>query len=148
MQGYTLSTVVRAISLDCCDMVLGVEWLTTLGPILWDFSNLRMEFNLNGMKHVLRGVTKTDCKFIKGTSLNKLILKDPQIALLRIIEGTALPRNDIDCSAFHFLASGDDLMTDPDIENLITPFTDLFTPPSSLPPFRKGFDHNPIARGL
>lgn len=58
VQGYTLSTEVRTLPLDCCDLVLGVQWLTTLGPIWWDFSNLIMEFNLGGVKHIIRGVTK------------------------------------------------------------------------------------------
>lgn len=64
------------------DLVLGVQWLRTLGPILLDFLNLRMEFNVAGCKHVLRGVTKSSCKVIKGSSLNKEMLQNHQIALL------------------------------------------------------------------
>jgi len=32
------------IPLDCYDMVLGVRWLRTLGPILWDFDELCLAF--------------------------------------------------------------------------------------------------------
>ncbi|KAL8151329.1 hypothetical protein V2J09_021137 [Rumex salicifolius] len=60
--GYEFKTEVRTLPLDCCDLVLGVQWLTTLGPIWWDFSNLRMEFSVQGIKHVLRGATKSGCK--------------------------------------------------------------------------------------
>ena len=42
------------IPLGGCDMVLGIQWLAQLGPILWDFKNLRMEFSWNGKKMVLR----------------------------------------------------------------------------------------------
>ncbi|WCJ37220.1 hypothetical protein M5689_018372 [Euphorbia peplus] len=35
------------LSLDGFDMVLGVKWLRTLGPILWDFESLTMTFQLN-----------------------------------------------------------------------------------------------------
>jgi len=32
------------IPLSCYDMVLGVSYLRTLGPILWDFDDLCMAF--------------------------------------------------------------------------------------------------------
>ena len=82
VQGYSFTTEIRSLPLDCCELVLGVQWLSTLGPILWDLLNLRMEFNLNGIKHVLRGVTKSGCKLIKGARLNTLMLQQPQIAML------------------------------------------------------------------
>jgi hypothetical protein len=33
-----------ALPLDGFDIVLGVQWLRTLGPILWDFDDLKMMF--------------------------------------------------------------------------------------------------------
>ena len=86
VQGSTFTTEIRTVPLDCCDFVLGVQWLCTLGPILWDFLNLRMKFTFLGTKHVLRGVVKTGGKVIKGSSLNKLLLQEPQIALIQIRE--------------------------------------------------------------
>lgn len=32
------------------DLVLGVNWLSTLGPIWWDFNTLTMQFYLSGRK--------------------------------------------------------------------------------------------------
>ena len=32
------------LPLRICDVVLGVQWLITLGPILWDFQHLTMKF--------------------------------------------------------------------------------------------------------
>lgn len=86
VQGYSFTTEIRTLPLDCCDLLLGVQWLVTLGPIMWDFSNLRMEFTVRDKKHVLRGVSPATFKVIKGRSLNKLILRSPQIALLHIQE--------------------------------------------------------------
>lgn len=43
------------IPLPDFDMVLGVKWLRTLGPILWDFATLTMSFVLNDDQIVLRG---------------------------------------------------------------------------------------------
>jgi hypothetical protein len=51
-----------AIPLDCYNVVLGVKYLRTLGPILWDFDDLCMAFTHHG-KHVLWkgiGSTRTD----------------------------------------------------------------------------------------
>lgn len=31
-----------------CDLILGMQWLRTLGPITWDCSELTMEFTMNG----------------------------------------------------------------------------------------------------
>jgi hypothetical protein len=45
-----------AIPLDCHDMVLGVVWLRTLGPILWDFDALYMTFIHQGCRIQWRGV--------------------------------------------------------------------------------------------
>lgn len=36
------------IPLGSFDIVLGIQWLRTLGPTLWDFDNLRMSFWRNG----------------------------------------------------------------------------------------------------
>ena len=33
-----------ALPLGGCDIVLGVQWLRTFGPILWDFERLTMKF--------------------------------------------------------------------------------------------------------
>ncbi|KAF7138246.1 hypothetical protein RHSIM_Rhsim07G0137500 [Rhododendron simsii] len=43
----------RVLHLKGCDMVLGIQWLATLGPVKWDFKNLNMDFTLNGKIHVV-----------------------------------------------------------------------------------------------
>uniref|UniRef100_A0A1S3X3P8 Reverse transcriptase domain-containing protein n=1 Tax=Nicotiana tabacum TaxID=4097 RepID=A0A1S3X3P8_TOBAC len=43
------------IPLDGFDIVLGVIWLQTLGPILWDFVTLEMSFTSNGKQVVFQG---------------------------------------------------------------------------------------------
>lgn len=48
-----------AIPLDCYDVVLGVKYLHTLGPTLWDFDDLCVAFWQHG-KHVLwKGIGST-----------------------------------------------------------------------------------------
>ncbi|KAH0705931.1 hypothetical protein KY285_010452 [Solanum tuberosum] len=43
------------ISLDAFDIVLGIKWLQTLGPILRDFTLLTMSFQVKGKQIILHG---------------------------------------------------------------------------------------------
>ncbi|CAM8924213.1 unnamed protein product [Rhodiola kirilowii] len=149
MQGYQFVTDVRTLPLDCCDFVLGVQWLTTLGPIWWDFSNLRMEFRVGGVKHTLRGVTKSNCKVIKGNSLNKLLLQSPQIALLHLMDFTD---NNYNCfttfpsagmAGISYIHMEENMERhSSDLESLLSSYSDLFEEPAELPPLREGFNHS------
>ncbi|KAJ1704357.1 hypothetical protein LUZ63_004136 [Rhynchospora breviuscula] len=55
------------------DVVLGVQWLETLGPVLTDWSKLHMEFNYKGQQIHLQGESKPNAKAISSAGLNKLI---------------------------------------------------------------------------
>jgi hypothetical protein len=44
MGDYSLKTHMFSIEMGGCDIVLGVEWLQTLGPITMDFHELYMSF--------------------------------------------------------------------------------------------------------
>jgi hypothetical protein len=37
-------------------MVLGVDWLSTLGPVLWDFIKLTMKFTHQTQEVMLQGL--------------------------------------------------------------------------------------------
>ncbi|XP_070665927.1 uncharacterized protein [Malus domestica] len=41
---YRCHTDLYALPLGGCDVVLGVKWLSSVSPVLWDFQNLTMEF--------------------------------------------------------------------------------------------------------
>ncbi|OMP02165.1 hypothetical protein COLO4_11298 [Corchorus olitorius] len=55
-QGLIQCTTFMLLPLSGCDMVLGVKWLVTLGPILWDFSKLTMQFHIAQIQHCLKGL--------------------------------------------------------------------------------------------
>ncbi|XP_074283542.1 uncharacterized protein LOC141608089 [Silene latifolia] len=44
------------IPLVGCDMVLGVQWLSNLGTVKWNFKKLWMTFEYEGQHHMLRGI--------------------------------------------------------------------------------------------
>ncbi|GKD04533.1 retrotransposon-related protein, partial [Tanacetum coccineum] len=57
------------LPLGGCDMVLGIQWLSTLGNILFNFKELKMEFKYEGRRVVLRGAKKPMLKWTEGTQL-------------------------------------------------------------------------------
>ena len=46
IQGIPVSADFYLLSLEGYDIVLGTQWLQTLGPILWDFAKLQMKFKV------------------------------------------------------------------------------------------------------
>jgi len=47
-------------------MILGVQWLITLGSIVWNFENLTMEFVYEGRRHLLEGLRNEGIKWDNG----------------------------------------------------------------------------------
>ena len=43
---YNCYSDLFVLPLGGCDVVLGVQWLSTVSPVLWDFKNLTMEFQV------------------------------------------------------------------------------------------------------
>jgi hypothetical protein len=94
------------IPLDCYDMVLGVSWLRSLGPILWDFNNLCMAFTYQGCRVLWRGV---------GSPASAL----PSPGRLHAARG--------------FSAKGTEPAL---LECLLESYADVFSAPTGLPPAR------------
>ncbi|CAA7035404.1 unnamed protein product [Microthlaspi erraticum] len=121
--------------------------MKTLVPILWDFLNLKMELTFQGIKHLLKGVTKAGCKMINGGSLNKILQKGPHIAMLQIRE---LGTDDTEQKSLlsHISTSNTKSSLTTAVQSLIDQYDDLFITPTELPPFREGFDHQiPLETG-
>ena len=53
---YHLKTHMFAVNIGGCDIVLGFEWLRTLGPITMDFKDLYMRFVKDSHTHILQGI--------------------------------------------------------------------------------------------
>jgi hypothetical protein len=54
---YHLKSHMFVIDMGGCDIVLGADWLRTLGPILMDFKALTMQFNQEGQQYKFQGIT-------------------------------------------------------------------------------------------
>ncbi|XP_074265326.1 uncharacterized protein LOC141587757 [Silene latifolia] len=133
LQGETFQTDIMLVPLGTCDMVLGVQWLSSLGPVLWDFKQLRMQFQYKGKKHVLRGGKRAGVDWVNGKQLQSLIVKgistgcSPQLFALSIQSTEELTTSE-----------GNPVPTA--VQTILDDFKDVFKTPTELPPHRT-YDH-------
>jgi hypothetical protein len=90
---YHLKSHMFAIDMGSCDIVLGVEWLRTLGPILMDFKELTMQFNQEGQQYKFQGITVGSPKIIRSHRMETLLKKGHSgiISQLHAIQATETP---------------------------------------------------------
>ncbi|GJS65334.1 putative mitochondrial protein [Tanacetum coccineum] len=68
LQGVEFTSDVLILLLGGCEMVLGVQWLSILGDIKWNFKDLVMDFVYNKRRMVLRGTQKATLQWMSGKS--------------------------------------------------------------------------------
>lgn len=73
MHNHTFITNVMCIPIGSCDMVLGVEWLETLGDIQWNFKGMLMKFVLGNQEVRLKGVLPQRLQVVEGKVSLKLL---------------------------------------------------------------------------
>nr|CAD1820600.1 unnamed protein product [Ananas comosus var. bracteatus] len=83
LQDYYFTTDFYVFPLGGCDVVLGAQWLHTLGPILWDFSKLSMQFTINGQQYSIKGSRAPASQIVSSHMIEKLLTKN----LLRAYDG-------------------------------------------------------------
>jgi hypothetical protein len=64
-----------SIDMGGCNIVLGVDWLRTLGPILMDFQNLTMQFDQGGHQYKFQGINASSPDVISSHRMEKLLKK-------------------------------------------------------------------------
>ncbi|XP_019431364.1 PREDICTED: uncharacterized protein LOC109338552 [Lupinus angustifolius] len=134
LQQSTFTSDVMLLPLGCCDIVLGIEWLITLGDITWNFNKLTMEFCLQGRRHVLRGATQFECKSVKAQQLEKAMLMGVHLSMIQLgsAEGGLLHT---------FTTHADSSQIPLIIECILQAYVDVFSNPTQLPPTRAEHDH-------
>ncbi|KAG7996678.1 hypothetical protein I3843_01G173600 [Carya illinoinensis] len=80
MKGIHFHTEVFVLTSGGCDVVLGFQWLKTLGPILWDFSKLSMAFTYKGSKMALQGLTPSAFSLVEGDDFEKAAKMDKRVS--------------------------------------------------------------------
>ncbi|XP_057497404.1 uncharacterized protein LOC130782134 [Actinidia eriantha] len=131
MQGTVFTTNMRLLPLGGCDMVLGVQWLSTLGHVLWNFQNLQMDFTAFGRRHVLKGGNTTDVQLVDARQMDHLIKKKSQGVVAQVCNLQAMNSNEV-------------LL---DLNNILMAFDDVFSIPIGLPPIRSHDHQIPLKPG-
>ncbi|XP_061359504.1 uncharacterized protein LOC133303598 [Gastrolobium bilobum] len=131
MQSHTFTLDLYSLELKGADIVLGIQWLSTLGPILTDYSQLSMNFDHNGNNIQLQGHRPDNPILISSAKLNKLLVTDSYTSCLMCFNHTPspIPSNPTapDTLPHHPITA---------IHKLLNIYKDVFTIPHTLPPNR------------
>jgi hypothetical protein len=126
IQVLFFSTDFYLISLGGCDVVLRVEWLCTLGPILWDFFLMTMRFTLRNTPTLLTSLPTASFYLEDGANFLKASLLSNKCFLLKLILVTLAAQPGPHPGS---------------IQALLHSFKDIFANPVGLPPSR-AHDHH------
>jgi len=78
MGEYVMNSPMIAIPIGGADVVLGIQWLQSLGTLDFNFQELYMKFSLEGKEFELRGITGKPDKVISSNNMTKLLKKGHQ----------------------------------------------------------------------
>nr|GEW22175.1 hypothetical protein [Tanacetum cinerariifolium] len=109
-----------------CEMVLGIQWLATLGDIQCNFKKLFMKFNHKGRQLVLTGITNTHVHWMQG---NKGMMKQAKLSFI------ALCVYPVQLCQMESIGS-----VSVEVEQVLTQFDKVFKIPKDLPP-QRSHDH-------
>jgi hypothetical protein len=90
---YHLKSHMFSINMGSCEIVLGAEWIRTLGPILMDFKELTMQFDQEGQQYNFQGITVYSRNIISSHRMEKMLKKGHSgvISQLHAIQETETP---------------------------------------------------------
>ncbi|XP_059456454.1 uncharacterized protein LOC132186493 [Corylus avellana] len=119
LKEFSFLTEAFVIMLAGCDMVLGIQWLVTLGSITWNFKDLTMEFTLGQKVILLQGLVAP--QLWEEAQMDNSMQKHSKGLLLQLLDSVedteAVPKGS-------------------ELEGLLAEFSDIFAEPKSLPPHR------------
>jgi hypothetical protein len=78
MGEYVMNSPMISIPMGGVDIVLGIQWLQSLGTMAFNFQELFMKFSLEGKEIELRGITGKPGKVISSNGMTKLLKKGHQ----------------------------------------------------------------------
>ncbi|KAF2299032.1 hypothetical protein GH714_030119 [Hevea brasiliensis] len=122
IQRVPITVDLYILPLEGYDVVLGTQWLRTLGPIVWDFSKLLMAFNLDGKQVLFQGSPIPPNQAISAYQMQQMLKHIKKGFLLQITKSDS---NTPQISNLH-----------PEIQDLLNKFSMTITEPVGLPPQR------------
>ncbi|CAO2840780.1 unnamed protein product [Amaranthus hypochondriacus] len=144
INGSTFVSDTLLIPIGSCDMVLGVQWLRTLGEISWNFREMIMKFKVKGKRLCLKGVPEKKLQVIEGTIKGKEAEQSMQFCLLQVCQ----PSNSSPSRLMNTLVEPENTLEPPEITLFRKEFEYVFEDPKELPPTSGVFDHKiPLEEG-
>jgi hypothetical protein len=139
MQGVKYFANMFVVKLNNCDMVLEVQWLTTLGNILSNYNDLWMSFVWQGQDVLLQRDTPVKLQTISFEQFNSLFNNPTQLVEVNLCSLKVVEDSD------HLISSmtttlQPSLGTNSTIDELLNSYQDIFKEPTGLPPLRT-YDH-------
>ncbi|RZC65112.1 hypothetical protein C5167_008797 [Papaver somniferum] len=123
LQGVPISVDVYLLPLEVYEVVLGTQWLRTLGPIEWDFSKIKMKFKVDGKEVALHGLSTPENKMVDSPNLLRAAKKNKEV-LLHLCSFTASQSPREMCQA------------PIELQQLLAKHKKVLTQPKTLPPRR------------
>ena len=139
MQGVHFVVDVFIVNLINCDMVLGIQWLATLGNVMSNYKDLWMSFKWQGQDVVLKGTDCTKVQTIELAQLNSLMVNLTQLSRMNICCFTTSedPNKDARPMFQSLISNQKDRVA---LEELFNRYKEIFQEPKGLPPI-KAHDH-------
>jgi hypothetical protein len=78
MGEYVMNSPMTSIPMGGANVVLGIQWLQSLGTMAFNFQELFMKFSFEGKEIDLRGITRKPSKVISSNDMTKLLKKGHQ----------------------------------------------------------------------
>ena len=122
------------LPLSGAELVLGVQWLTTLGPVLIDYDQLTMKFVKDGQMVQLKGQNHETPQEASSHQLRRLMTTN---RIAEMFQLQLLPSSKLQSAQQTIL----------DIEALLNKYPQLFVAPQGLPPIRETDHHIPLLEG-
>ncbi|XP_025825540.1 uncharacterized protein LOC112900963 [Panicum hallii] len=132
IQGQTFRTTVKILPLGSYDMILGMDWLESNGPMQVHWQRKWMMFQYKGKTITLQGVHTVMGSPISDQQVQALIKND---SILHVIQLNAVDVQTVSPEL------------PPEVSHLLQQFASLFEEPKGIPPSRPGDHQIPLLPG-
>lgn len=139
--GFEFQTTVRTLPMGGYDLVLGVDWLGSLGKVTFDYKRLTLEFQYKGQMIILQGNSQSLKPRIQQMTA-KAFIKSCQRqgnGFLYLINEVCQPTGAL--NSLQELNTTEALDKPKQLQALLHEYEDIFQPPTGLPPHRP-IEHN------
>ncbi|RVW97594.1 Transposon Ty3-G Gag-Pol polyprotein [Vitis vinifera] len=131
MQGQEFIAEVYVLPLETYDLILGTQWLATLGDISWNFNTLQMGFELNGKPYLLQGKNKLQERMSPWADKLKGLVEQPGLFAIQDLSDATLWA--IQVAENTHLEETLTPQQQEELQKMLQAFADVFEEPTGLP---------------